>query len=416
MDSIRIMIIGAGGSRGRWFVSQLSGHKDFKVVALVDQLPDAARLIAQDCGLSDVPVHTETVEALDAVACDAVLVATSDYEHVSPAVSSLERGKHVFVEKPLAINLEGCQTLVEADRRAGERTMVGFNLRFAPLYRKLKDLVLEGTVGRVLTIQADEFYYGGRTYFRRWNRLRRYGGGLWITKASHDFDLLYWLSGGLPLRVSASARLTHYVPKPEGGIRCSDCPIEPTCPDSHLRDSRVSSPLGRQIEQIREEAGWPPTDLCLYNSEKDTFDHGIAVVEFDNDVLSTYTVNVVAPFTDRRVRIGGTDGVLQGSLSDSNDEILFWRRHQDQDPNNAERIPLFPDGNQPEAGHGGADRFILDDFAAFVRGQPSQAIGPAEASVAIALGVAATQSSDDSRSVDLNELAPWRALAPILSE
>ena len=67
---------------------------------------------------------------------------------------------------------------------------------------------LEAAVGRVLTVQADEFYDGGRGYFRRWNRLRSEGGGLWLTKASHDFDLLYWLSGRTaPLDLDVHAQL-----------------------------------------------------------------------------------------------------------------------------------------------------------------------------------------------------------------
>jgi predicted dehydrogenase len=263
----------------------------------------------------------------------------------------------------------------------------------------------------VLTIQADEFYYGGRTYFRRWNRLRRYSGGLWITKASHDFDMLYWLAGALPLHVSADAHLTHYVPKPEAGKRCSACPIEPQCPDSHLRDMKNASALRLQLQAIREAAGWPPADLCLYNSDKDTFDHGMAQVAFAKDTLGTYTCNVVAPFTDRRLRVGGTEGTLDGSLSSP--ELLYWRRHEADDPHQAARIPL-QEGEVRPGGHGGADAYLLDDFAALVRREAPQPISPAEASVAIALGLAATKSSDTQTTVKLEEVAGWKELCSYL--
>jgi len=412
---IRIIVVGCGGGRGAWFTRQLARHPAYQVVALVDRLPAAARLVAEGCGLGDAPIYAETPQALADVSCDAVLVATPDGEHTAPVLAALALGKHVYVEKPLAITWDDCQAIVRADAEAGQRTMVGFNLRFAPLYRRLHELIADGrrsgdgkrsngAVGRVLTIQADEFYYGGRTYFRRWNRLRRYSGGLWITKASHDFDLLYWLAGAAPTRVSASARLTHYAPRPEAGQRCRDCPIEAQCPDSYLRDPDVQSDFRRQLDAIREAAGWPPADLCLYNSDKDTFDHGIAQVEFANDVLATYTVNVVAPFTDRRIRVGGSEGTLEGSLSSN--ELLLWRRRSVAgrhvlDPIDApQRIPLTD--ALATGGHGGGDDFILDDFAAFVRGLPSQAIGPAEASVAIALGLAATRASDSGQSVAVN--------------
>ena len=121
-------------------------------------------------------------------------------------------------------------------------------------------------------------------------------------------------------------------------------------------------------------------------------------------MLATYTVNVVAPFTDRRIRVGGSEGTLEGSLSSN--ELLLWRRRSVAgrhvlDPIDApQRIPLTD--ALATGGHGGGDDFILDDFAAFVRGLPSQAIGPAEASVAIALGLAATRASDSGQSVAVN--------------
>ena len=138
--------------------------------------------------------------------------------HAGPVLAALDNGKYVYTEKPLSITLEDCLAIVRADRAAGGRVAVGFNLRLCPfLHRCLHEEVAIGKLGRILTIQADEFYYGGKTYFRRWNRLRRCGGGLWITKASHDLDLLYWMAGSLPVSVSALAHLTHYVPKPGAG-------------------------------------------------------------------------------------------------------------------------------------------------------------------------------------------------------
>ncbi len=411
MDAIRMIVVGCGGGRGAWFTQQVAQHPAYRLVALVDALPAAAKAVAKEYGLSETPIFADTHQALAAVACDAVLVATSDGQHTMPVLQSLAAGKYVYAEKPLAITLEDCLAIIQADRAAGGRTMVGFNLRYAPLYRRLRRMIGEGVVGRVLTLQADEFYYGGRTYFRRWNRLRRFSGGLWITKACHDFDMLYWLAGTLPLHVSADAHLTHYVPKPEAGERCSACPIEPECPDSHLRAMKEASLLRLELQAIREAAGWPPADLCLYNSEKDTFDHGMAQVAFERDTLGTYTCNVVAPFTDRRIRVGGTEGTLEGSLSGA--ELLYWRRHEADDYSRATCIPLQESEARP-GGHGGADAFLLDDFAALVHKEAPQPISPAEASVAVAMGLAATRASDEQRTVKLDELNGWEELCSYL--
>lgn len=411
MDVIRMIVVGCGGGRGAWFTQQVAQHPAYRLVALVDALPAAARAVANEYGLQELPIFEDTLQALETVPCDAILVATPDGEHTQPVLQALGAGKYVYVEKPLAITLEDCLSIIRADRAAGGRTMVGFNLRYAPLYRHIRHMIGQGAIGQVLTIQADEFYYGGRTYFRRWNRLRRLSGGLWITKACHDFDLLYWLTGTLPLHLSADAHLSYYVPKAEAGQRCSACPIEPQCPDSHWRDMRHASPLRLQIQAIREAAGWPPADLCLYNSEKDTFDHGIAQVAFEGYTLGTYTCNVVAPFTDRRIRVGGTEGALEGSLSSP--ELLYWRRHEANDYAHATRIPLY-EGQARLGEHGGADAFLLDDFATLVRGEAPPSISPAEASVAVAMGLAATRASDEQRTVKLDELNGWEELCAYL--
>lgn len=402
MDKIRTVVVGCGGGRGVWFTEEVAKHEQYELVALADSIRPAAQAVARHIELPDTPVFATTEEALDNVAADAVVIATPDGEHIGAALAALSRGKRVYVEKPLAITLEDCVKIVEADSNAGRLTMVGFNLRFAPLYIKINGMIRDGAVGDVLTIQADEFYEGGKTYFRRWNRLRRCGGGLWITKASHDFDLLYWMANRLPVRVQAAARLTHYRPRPDAGQRCEQCSIEPECSDSALGGLANLSPLWQELVEIRKDHGWYP-DLCLFNSDKDTFDHGMALVEFEGDVFATYSVDVVASFTDRHMRVSGTKGAVQGALS-SND-LTVWKRSE---PEQSRTVPLVE--GEVEGGHGGGDLSLLNDFAAFVRGEPSRATSPAEASVAVAIGLAATRASDAGRPVSMEELDGWRDL------
>ena len=415
MNRIKIVSVGCAGGRGLWFTGELARHDDFELVALVDEIPEAAKVIAENLNISDKPIFQDTAEALSKIDCDAVVVSTPDALHRDSAVAALGVGKHVFVEKPLSVNLEDCLDIVKADEAAGHKTMVGFNLRFAPLYEQANQLVRSGAVGRVLTIQADEFYEGGRTYFRRWNRLRSMGGGLWITKASHDFDLLYWMAGELPKRVSAFARLTHYVPKPEAGARCSQCPIEVDCPDSAIKDMGVlESPwkeTARDLFAVREKVGWYP-DLCLFNSDKETFDHGIAQVEFEKDIIGTYTCNVVASLTDRRMRISGSDGMLEGRLESN--EMMRYRRHTPVDGKENPQVIRLVECESLN-GHGGGDQHLLSDFARFVRGEPARALNPVQASVAIAIGLAATMSSDSNKTVEMDEVPGWNELKGYLA-
>jgi len=387
LTQIRTAVVGIGG-RGSYMVRQVAQRPDACLAALCDTIVGRARYMAGEVGLPELPVFERVEDLLENVDVDAVIVTTPDGCHAEVVVPALQDGAFVFCEKPLEITIDRCRRIIEADDAAGGRTFVGFNLRYAPVYATIRRLVDEGIVGDILTIQADEFYNGGRTYFRRWNRLRSAGGGLWITKASHDFDLLAWFAGRKPLEVAAMAARTYYVPRPDAAGQCRYCPLEAECPD---RAPREPSPLLR----IREESGGEPYDLCLYNTESDTFDHGIAMVGFEGDVFATYTCNVVTGFSDRRLRISGTKATIDGRLRGKT--VTVYKR----DPSEMIEVPV---GTDTGDGHGGADQHILDAFFAFVRGEAEPKCRPDEALIPVALGVAATIAGDEHRVVRLDEV------------
>jgi predicted dehydrogenase len=408
------MVIGAGSWRGAWFAGEFHHHPDFEVAALVDVQPKVPAAVAQFLELGNIPIYSDAIEALDKVECDAVLVIVPDFLHKQFTVEALKRGKYVYVEKPMSISLPDCLEIVRADRAAGGKTMVGFNRRYVPIYRKLHDLVQQGLIGQPLTVQADEFYYNGRTFFRRWNRLRRMSGGLWMTKACHDLDYQYWLTKSLPKSVSATASLSFYTPKPAAATHCRDCSLEQECPDSHLKyhvDYYDFPPLRQVIEKAREDSG-ARADLCLFNSEKDTFDNGAALISFENGVKGTFTLNVVAPFTDHRIRVSGTEGTLDGSYHAPH--LLYWKRHDGEDLDRAEKIPAVENGVSVQGSHGGADNLLLNEFLGFIRGANPHVTAPAEASVAIAIAAAATRAGDEERTIHLEEMDGWAELKTYL--
>ena len=241
-------------------------------------------------------------------------------------------------------------------------------------------------------------------------------GGLWVTKGCHDFDFFCWLTRALPKSVSASASLSYYTPKPEAALYCRDCPIEGRCPDSHLRfrvDNSDFPPLRRIIEEAREASG-APADLCLYNADKDTFDNGAALITFANGVKASFTLNVVAPFTDHHYRISGTEGTLDGSYETP--AVRYWKRHDGEAFDRAAQLPVHESAVITQDMHGGADNLLLNEFLGFIRGRTSHLPTPAEAAVPIAIAVAATLAGDEERTVHLRELAGWGELCGYLQD
>jgi len=391
-EPINAVVVGIGG-RGAWMAEQVARSPRFSLCGLCDLVPARARTAAGRIGDQTIRVYEDYGACLADCDFDAVFICTHDGAHADIAVPSLAAGKFVFVEKPLEITAARCDAVIAADRRAGGRTSVGHNLREAPVYAAIRRMLDRGAIGDVLTIEANEFYTGGRTYFRRWNRLRSMGGGLWITKACHDFDILHWMAGSKPVSVAAFDELSHYRPRPEAAALCRDCPLLPDCPDSHFR----GTPAERSAlaETARTDPADDKPDLCVFNSDKDTFDHGSAVVKFANGVTACYTVNVVSSFTRREIRVSGTEGCLEGDLETG--ELIHYRR----DPEHRERIDL---SRGAAGGHGGGDEHILDSFAEFACGRDADVVRPETAAVAVRMGLAATLAADENRVVRMVEI------------
>jgi predicted dehydrogenase len=391
-NKIKVVYVGLG-LRTLFFLEEIKNNPILELVGLCDLYPSRMDYVKEYYNLGDIPCFTDINQCLTGVKCDAVLIFTPDGTHAEVAIPALQAGKFVFLEKPLEITHEKCQDIIDADIAAGGKTYVGFNLRHAPVYKKIKELIDAGVLGRMLTIQADEFYDGGRTYFRRWNRLREKGGGLWITKACHDFDYIQWLAGAEAEYVSASSALTYYKPKKDAAQYCGDCKLADNCPDAFAwyGVNKLAENVCDYLKSA-EKDGMPRLDLCLYNSDKDTFDHGIAIVRFARDIIATYTVNVVAGFTNRTIRISGTEATVDGDL-DTREIVIRYR-----DPSKEERFTVA----EVTGGHGGADKFILPDFIAFIRGEKNAKISPCEAYKGVKIGLAARDSADTEKIVHLS--------------
>ncbi len=142
------------------------------------------------------------VDTLDAAAkgADAVLVCTPTSRHIS-AINELNRhGRyHLFIEKPLAHMLEGCDELIFQQERAKKVAVVGYLLRFHPVLHGLKAKLSAGVLGRVLSVRAESGFYlpqwhpweDYRDFYMSWKT----GGGGALLDTSHEINYLQWLFG-----------------------------------------------------------------------------------------------------------------------------------------------------------------------------------------------------------------------------
>ncbi len=174
----------------------------------VDALYNRTRSKAEKLGAELNATVCDSMEELLDRDLDAVYVATPDNAHVEPARAVLESGKHLFLEKAIATNLEDGAAIVEAAAAHPELiTMVGYPLRFDPCYRKMKEILSGENVGNIAqawSIRAhfidpnvkvydkyrDEYYDPPSFYFDE-----AQGKGPIYSHASHDYDMFTWFCG-----------------------------------------------------------------------------------------------------------------------------------------------------------------------------------------------------------------------------
>jgi predicted dehydrogenase len=402
VSTLRIGIIGTGGRGIGCFGRLLSRYEEVQLF-LADANPQRVAEAAADLGAAQI---YNSVEGMLAEAeLDGVVVTTPDFMHADHVIAALENGvRHVIVDKPLATTTDGCKRVIDAMHATGGRVAIGFNLRHLPIIERIKTVIENGDIGELMAMENREFYDGGRTYMARWNRRYAWSGGLWIHKGSHDFDVFNWWNvGGDPARVFASGGLNALRPDklpfaPEEGKtvgpNCANCDYYEQCPDhSDMGQSDLFNAETAQSDGYVK-------DLCIFLSDKDVHDNGIALVEYDNNVRASHMECFVCNFDDRRYTIIGDKGTLTASTS-APDRIELWPRWSREEKVKIIDVPRV-DGSEAE--HGGADPLLVENFIASLKGEGAPSSSVRDGIKAVAVGQAAEISWREKRSVEISEL------------
>jgi predicted dehydrogenase/threonine dehydrogenase-like Zn-dependent dehydrogenase len=142
--------------------------------------------------------HTsEFEEILNDKTVDVVLISSRHKDHARQAIASLEAGKHVFIEKPMAITIEECRAIYQAVKESGKQLAVGFNRRYAPYYAEMKKQLKNRTGAAVVSTRMNS-----PGIENGW-AAEAGQGGVVVGEGCHFVDLMYWLLESEPVSVSA---------------------------------------------------------------------------------------------------------------------------------------------------------------------------------------------------------------------
>jgi predicted dehydrogenase len=294
---------------------------------------------------------------------DGVFVTSPDFCHEEQASFALENKVGVYLEKPIAITIDGADRILRAAYENKTKLVLGHNMRYMSFVLKMKDLIDKGTIGEVKAIWCRHFIsYGGDAYFRDWHADRRYANSLLLQKGAHDIDVIHWLAGSYTKKVCGFGSLSLYDKLP----RRKDDPENP--PDASFNTEH-----------------WPPLEQKDFNPVIDVEDISMINMQLANGIQASYQQCHFTPDSCRNYTIIGTKGRIE-NYGDHHEEttIELWDdRKSDTFRLHGDATFRTPPG---KGGHGGSDPAIVRSFFAALRGKGVPNSTPQAARYSVAAG------------------------------
>ena len=373
MSFITAAVLGAGSRGTNYSNYSLIAPQELKIVAVAEPRKDRRDAFAERFS---VPAENcfESWEALlsQPKLADVVFVCTLDEQHTAPALTALEKGYHVLLEKPMSNREEECVAIEAAARKAGKVLSVCHVLRYTAFYRTLKDLIDGGAVGEVTNISQIEnvaYWHQAHSFVRGNWRSAEETSPMILAKCCHDMDILLWLSGKDCKKVHSFGSLRHFTPEnaPEGApMRCLDgCPHADSC----IYYAPKIYPAGKTDwpvdvittdltpEGITKALREGPYGRCVYHCDNDVVDRQVVSLEMEDGVLCTQTMTAFSQKCHRQLKIQGTLGLIEADM-DTNE---VW--HQTF----GGALRKVEVDTSDTSGHGGGDYGLLRDFLQTLR-------------------------------------------------
>jgi predicted dehydrogenase len=278
----RLALIGCGGIAGGGGDAK-AGHllslekMGLHVSTYCDVNLALARKRREQFGPATAQVTDDAQKVFDDPAIDAVIICTRHDSNAPLAVRAAEAGKHVFVEKALALTERACQDVIDAQKRTGRKIMVGFSKRYTPAYKAL--MPLKG-LAKLLVAQCSEPAWDSYDF---WGKDPVSGGGQAFMCGIHVADMLLELAGSDPVRIMAMGELHDTDGRSEGQESVKTSGGNPNCADKQA-GSNVGLPVGAVEPSQRKPLGHPAARPAPNSPRPTVINKAYALVEFANGV------------------------------------------------------------------------------------------------------------------------------------
>jgi predicted dehydrogenase len=375
---IRLAVIGAGLRASQMLARMHRTDPEVRVVAVADPNATIARHSLKTAGApADDAIFFPSTETLLAEAdhLDGVVLGTRCDLHSPLAVKIAPRGIPLFLEKPVGISVDQLRALREAYRGREDSVVVAFPLKMSPLFQKALAIVKSGRLGIVNQVFAHNFVGYGGVYYGQWYRDFDVIGGLWLQKATHDFDYINQLVGCPPSFIAAMETQKIYGGDMPNDLRCSQCDRTSTCPESPANISVRGDDGGMGYED----------HLCAFSKSIRNHDAGSAIIGYSDGTHASYSQNFVSRRSAhaRGARVTGYEATLEFDWAK---QLIRVVEHHGKGVQEIS-IPAIE-------GHNGGDEYLVRNFLGIIRGEESSKSTLADGILSAAMCLAARTSAN----------------------
>ena len=381
LKKLTAIVIGYG-SRGSKYANYACEHpEELEIVAVADISANRRETAKNIHSLSDEQVYEDWKElALLPKMADFAIIATQDNLHYQPAMTMIEKGYHLLLEKPMAPTPQECKKIAHAAEKKGVKVIVCHVLRFTKFWASLKDILDEGTIGEIVSVIHTEGVgnlHQSHSFVRGHWRNSKESSPMIVAKSCHDMDLLQWLIGKKCKKIQSFGSLTHFTKKnkPKGAPSyCVEgCPMGDSCfynamkfyyddKENHWRRVVTNTLTPPSDEQVFKALSSGPYGRCVYECDNDVVDHQIVNMEFEDGCTVSFSMNAFNK-GNRDMRIFGTKGELTADMDAGKIKVYSFETKEYSE------IDVGKLGVTIDSGHGGGDTGIMIDLIKHLNGE-----------------------------------------------
>ena len=375
MKPVKALLLGAG-SRGMYSYGNFAKMNPglLQIIAAAEPETERRRLVKEEHNIAPEYLYSNWEDAFVKLPpVEAVIIATQDQMHLGPILKAMNENLHILCEKPIVPALNDCHAIEKASANFNKTFMIAHVLKYTPFFSRLKELLNEGRIGRLIGIDLVEsvgHIHISHSFVRGNWRKSSESSPMILAKSCHDMDIFAWLAASPCETLSSYGALNYFKVEnaPKGAPhRCLDgCPHMNSCP-YHVSKIYLGTNIGWPVNVISTDTSLEgrlkaleegPYGRCVFHCDNDVVDHQTVNMRFTNGVSASFTMSGFTMATRRSLTLFGIAGEINADMEENRITIKEFSSR------NIENITIA----KPLGGHAGGDSAFVSDFVACVRG------------------------------------------------